>query len=424
MNVQITKIHQLQRSITLRYVIAVSLIALLSIAAFISMNSVIKGMDKSSYIVNVSGKQRMLSQYIALDAYRLHWHFASTMSDSEIQFIKRRLEKNAEEMARANELLAKGELPDGTVLPLSKAVKDIYFGELNLRYRVQQYTALVKLLSVLDDPKQQSAVLRDINLRSEGLLIDLNFLVQQHQFEGEISLQSIKDMKIGLLVVTLIVLLLEVLFIFHPMVRRIVELSESNADVVNNLEHLVELRTLHLEKANKQLEQLANHDALTGLRNRLNMEEDIEKVIMGAAKNSAEYAVLMLDIDWFKKINDQYGHDVGDFVLVEVSQILRSVIREGDHVYRAGGEEFVVLLNRLSYADAKDKAEVIRKSVAAYLFKIGDIEIRLTISCGLYHSAIIDAVDVKTLLKMTDNALYQAKQSGRNYISEVSTLAE
>ena len=413
------EIKQLKQSMTIRYLLAISLIAVFSIAAFMSMNVVINGMDKNMYLVNVSGKQRLLSQYIALDAYRVYAATQTKIEQEELLLIKKRLRKNLAEMSRANNMLSQGLLIDGRPVSLSPEIREMFFGELNIKFRVQQYLALVRLIMDLPEYEQKKIIILDIERFSSGLLNDLDKIVSQFQKEGEERLQKIKDTKFILLFLTLLVLLLEILFIFRPMVNRIVALSQMKESALEDLEKQVKLRTLHLEKMNKQLNQLAHHDALTGLRNRLNMEANIEEVLEASQKNGIEFAVLMLDLDWFKRVNDQYGHDVGDFVLRELAQILKQSVREGDHVYRAGGEEFVVLLNRISYQDAKQKAERIRQSVENYVFMANGVKLRKTISGGLYHSSLMNVSSVKELLKQADKALYRAKNSGRNVIMEV-----
>lgn len=415
------ELKRLHSNMTVRYLLAISLVALLSIAAFISMNTVIKGMDNSAYLVNVSGKQRMLSQYIALDAYRVYSADQHKLYESELTVVKSRLERNLAEMQRANKMLSKGLLQDGSKIALSPEINELYFGEPNLKYRVQQYLALVRLILVLPDYEQKMMIIRDIEFRSEGILNDLDKVVLQFQKEGEARLQSIRDTKFALLLLTLVVLLLEVLFIFRPMVRHIVALNKQKAETLDDLEYTVAIRTQNLREANKKLERLAHHDALTGLRNRLNLEADIERVILASAKNGAEFSVLMLDVDWFKKINDQYGHDAGDEVLKQAAKILLGCVREGDHVYRAGGEEFVILLNRISHVDATAKAEQIRSAVEKHPFIYRNIEIHKTLSGGLYHSTQFTVTDVKRVLKLADKALYQAKNEGRNRIIEVSS---
>lgn len=124
----------------------------------------------------------------------------------------------------------------------------------------------------------------------------------------------------------------------------------------------------------------------------------------------------MLDIDWFKKINDTYGHQVGDHVLKELSTLLSEAIRTEDSAYRTGGEEFVIILNRISKLDAIKKAEEIRHSVENYTFNCDGYIFNITISCGVYHSQCIEAQDVHEVMKLVDDALYKAKHLGRNRI--------
>ncbi len=174
-----------------------------------------------------------------------------------------------------------------------------------------------------------------------------------------------------------------------------------------------------LSDSNIKLHDLALNDPLTGLRNRLYLESDIQTVIENYKEHHAPYAVLMFDIDWFKEVNDTYGHDIGDLVLKELSAILKSSIREEDKVYRAGGEEFVVLLNRITYSATVKIAEKIRLLIQNYIFNVKGKKFNKTISVGLYHSSILEAKDVKHVLKLIDIALYKSKNDGRNRVTEV-----
>ena len=175
-----------------------------------------------------------------------------------------------------------------------------------------------------------------------------------------------------------------------------------------------------LKEQKNTLNHQAHHDVLTGLKNRLNLEHDIQVAIDTYQEYKAPYGALMFDIDWFKSVNDIYGHDVGDRVLIELSDILVSSVRQEDKVYRAGGEEFVILLKRISYKDIVKVAEKIRLVIEKHVFKVEDKEFSKTISGGLFHSSSCNAFDVKSVLKLIDNALYDSKASGRNRITIAS----
>lgn len=398
---------------------ALSIIAVLSVLAFMVLRTALQTSQSTAYIVNISGKQRMLSQHLALDMSRAHNY---SMQNTQMPvytkiLIQEAIKSHATQMLQNSHILTTGHLPDGTIISLSKEISDMYFGKTNLAARVEQYATIA--LQTLDNfnYKDIDKVKQTIDSYSEPLLVDLNQVVQQYQLEGEDNLHDIEDLEQLVLLFTIITLLLEVIFIFQPMVRQVVSLSQTNNTILQNLENTIELRTIHLEKANDKLKHLASHDPLTGLRNRFELEMHIEKAIHDFKKHSAPYAVLMFDIDWFKSVNDLYGHDTGDLVLIEFSTILSNLVREGDKVYRSGGEEFVILLNRINYDDSLKLAQKIRTSVERYIFKVNNKAFSKTVSCGLFHASLVVTSNVKEVLKLIDTALYASKTNGRNRVT-------
>jgi diguanylate cyclase (GGDEF)-like protein len=196
--------------------------------------------------------------------------------------------------------------------------------------------------------------------------------------------------------------------------------DDANDEIVKinaTLEQRIKERTKELKEAKDVAEKQAGTDPLTGLENRLHLENNIEKVIKYHILYNAPYSLLLFDIDWFKKVNDDHGHDMGDVVLKQVASILTNAVREEDKVYRIGGEEFVVLLKRIKNKHIYQVAEKIRKNIEQHLFVIGDKSINVTISGGLYHSSIGRVNDYHDLLKIVDQALYQSKENGRNQIT-------
>jgi diguanylate cyclase (GGDEF)-like protein len=160
---------------------------------------------------------------------------------------------------------------------------------------------------------------------------------------------------------------------------------------------------------------MAHHDALTGLPNRRLMQDRLNQAIMSARRKQRHVAVLFLDLDRFKVVNDTLGHESGDFILRDVAQRLNSCVREVDTVSREGGDEFVVILPDL---ERPDHARVVGDKILAELARPIDIsgqEIHVTPSIGISHYPN-DATDVQQLLKQADNAMYQAKDAGRNTI--------
>ena len=163
------------------------------------------------------------------------------------------------------------------------------------------------------------------------------------------------------------------------------------------------------------LQNQAIRDPLTALYNRRYFEDEVKKQILKAKAAGQPYSVLMLDADFFKKVNDTYGHKTGDKVLIELASKAEKALRDKDIVARYGGEEFVVFLPEINSAQAYKVADRLRQSIASIVIYSDDNqEVRFTVSIGVSSSEISDNVD--TLVKTADEALYKAKQGGRNRV--------
>jgi len=164
--------------------------------------------------------------------------------------------------------------------------------------------------------------------------------------------------------------------------------------------------------------EMAITDALTGLHNRRYMETHLEALVEQAVARSKPIAVLLLDIDFFKSINDSYGHDVGDEVLREFALRVRKAMRNIDLACRYGGEEFVIVMPETDMAVATLVAERLRRRIASELFAVqqGFRKLEVTISIGI---AAIGAPgdNAAAILKRADTALYRAKRDGRNRVA-------
>ena len=170
-----------------------------------------------------------------------------------------------------------------------------------------------------------------------------------------------------------------------------------------------------LKEERDRAEFMAKHDRLTGLPNRAMLEEHMQVAIAKARRNHTLAAVVFIDLDSFKAINDNFGHHVGDQLLVEVASCLKVHVREGDTVSRLGGDEFVVLIEDL--VDGTEVAAVIERvfgCVGRY-YRIGDYQTYVTWSGGvaIYPQ---DGADAQTLIKHADTAMYQAKGAGANQV--------
>jgi diguanylate cyclase (GGDEF)-like protein len=172
----------------------------------------------------------------------------------------------------------------------------------------------------------------------------------------------------------------------------------------NRLEELVVERT-------RKLQDMANLDPLTGIYNRRKFAEVLTYEIERSHRYQQSLSLVMCDLDYFKQINDQYGHQAGDKVLVSIAECLRQLLRKTDVFARWGGEEFIILLPHTNLDEAAQLAEKIRTSIA----EIGrDNGIKVTASFGV--SQFHPNEDEIALLKRVDDALYEGKHNGRNQV--------
>lgn len=180
---------------------------------------------------------------------------------------------------------------------------------------------------------------------------------------------------------------------------------------IRQLSEELDLERHALRQANKSLERLAHTDRLTNIPNRLRIEQVLANTINSAERYSNSLSILLFDIDHFKQINDTYGHDVGDDVLVSVATAVQDSLRPSDTVGRWGGEEFVVIAEQTDREAASQLAERLRQLIAA--LNISPVD-RVTVSIGV--AEWLPGMSEKQLVRCADQAMYIAKQSGRNRV--------
>ncbi len=182
-------------------------------------------------------------------------------------------------------------------------------------------------------------------------------------------------------------------------------------EINTSLETLVKVRTLQLENAYKDMEKLAITDTLTGISNRYAFNQALKKEISRSNRHNMIFSLLMLDMDHFKNINDTYGHDIGDSVLISMTEVVKASLREEDIFARIGGEEFMIILPETDKQTAFEIAERIRHRIETFSFKPHQT-ITLSIGISTYHKG----EDAEDVTKRADIALYKAKNSGRNIV--------
>lgn len=183
----------------------------------------------------------------------------------------------------------------------------------------------------------------------------------------------------------------------------------------DNLERAVAERTRELSEANARLERLAVTDGLTGLFNHRRFHEVLQAELLRAVRHKRPMGVLMVDVDFFKKVNDSLGHPAGDELLRRLAEVLARDLRQTDLIARYGGEEFAVVLPETTKAEAMQVAERMRSAVEAKLNGTDQWKQKITVSIGI-ATFPEDGTSGEGLLEAADQAMYLAKRSGRNRV--------
>ena len=194
--------------------------------------------------------------------------------------------------------------------------------------------------------------------------------------------------------------------------ERIFTVNIDNYDEKDNYFVLSLTDITELKEKSNLLEYQASHDPLTGLNNRNKFKEIYGKEIRRGFRYKNDLSLIIFDLDFFKNINDTHGHQIGDEVLKDISQVVLGNVREHDIVVRWGGEEFLILLPETSSEGSLNVAEKIRQTIEDKEFSSKNL--KMTASFGI--ASLKDGDDENTLLARTDEALYEAKRTGRNKV--------
>lgn len=204
---------------------------------------------------------------------------------------------------------------------------------------------------------------------------------------------------------------------FNQMADAIQQRESDLRQMTNKLEQTVEIRTAELREKTKILEELATTDHLTKAHNRRYFFEIAYYSIEHAKRYGEPVSIILFDADNFKTINDTYGHQAGDEVLIQLVKICQKIVRKSDIFARYGGEEFVILMPKTNKETAYKIAERLRTKIAKAALKHQYDPVTLTISLGIAHWSGQDDIGLDELVAKADKALYQAKQAGRNRTS-------
>lgn len=193
-------------------------------------------------------------------------------------------------------------------------------------------------------------------------------------------------------------------------------LAQLNATLIEerNIKQQLHQRSEELANRNRELNELAVRDGLTRAFRRGHIEAELRRLIKGLHRRHDNFCVLMMDIDFFKRINDQYGHAVGDEVLRRLAAVSQTQLRETDLFGRWGGEEFIVLMPQTTLDEAIMAAQRLRQAIAAMVFDVEGTTFQITISIGAAQLEPMESADA--VVARSDEALYAAKHAGRDCV--------
>ncbi len=166
----------------------------------------------------------------------------------------------------------------------------------------------------------------------------------------------------------------------------------------------------------EEIYRLTIIDGLTHTFNKRYLMEFVEREVVRAVRHHRPLSLAMIDIDWFKRINDDWGHLVGDFILRELARLIGDTVRREDLFARYGGEEFALVLVETDLTNAKAACERIRQMIQRHTFSFEDNDLHVTISCGVAECNTQKSSSVCDLIKQADDNLYEAKRAGRNRV--------
>ena len=374
-----------------RYIIGLLLIAALAVASTAFTYSSLSRQETDATIMQVASSQGPLSRQLATLAEESLTAVSPASLAAEMRSVRDQLEV-------AYRGLQSGDAGLGLPGDNSDAVDQLFLAVAGAAETLfASADAVIEALENGMPPSRASVE----TLTSSAALFDtaMGSVVFQYQVDAEQHVVDLKKTQYVLLSATLILLLVEGLFIFRPAVR---ELKQRWGE-----------RAAEREFDPEQLSYLARYDPLTGLINRTLFTDRLVGAVARARRDGGLVALMFLDVDNFKEVNDGYGHSTGDILLRQIAERLTGSVRESDTVARLGGDEFTVILE--GGHRVEDAGRVATKVLTALSapYRIGDHELHVTTSLGIAIYPV-DGEDAEELLKGADIAMYSAKAAGKN----------
>ncbi|MBN2829256.1 MAG: diguanylate cyclase [Candidatus Cloacimonetes bacterium] len=312
---------------------------------------------------------------------------------------------NKEQRSRLEELLQKQKLDEAKEKVQTVAKTKVEPKVTFIKDEKKEKELESKLKLTEEQIKEKESSMRSLMSK----LTDKENELYQQMISEQISEEKMKALRArnALLILFLVIVVVNMVLIIRSYVGKV----RSNNELLRAHE-VIKSKNFELTKAYDQIERISRIDPLTKVFNRRDMEEKMLDAVNLFEREMNPFSFLLLDIDLFKKINDTYGHDAGDYVLKTLAALLKTSLRKIDSICRWGGEEFLVLLNKTGEEGARVAAEKLRQAVEDFKFEYKDISFKITVTIG--YSTFNELREVHEVIKEADLALYEGKQNGRN----------
>lgn len=365
--------------ISVLYPLILAFIIVLALGTHSLIDQIESEQDGAAMVINTAGRQRMLSQRIAL--------FAGEFSRTGKPESRENLHEAIYTMQDQHNRLTNPDRGSAFEARLTAPLRTLYEEE-GLNHEVELFLSSAKQIASdqSEDVAQHLNIL--MGLASNSMLQKLDDAVAIYQTDSENELTNMHRVENGTFAILMLSLLVEALLIFRPLLQ-----------------------------LNHRLHAMAMTDELTGLPNRRYFMNGCQKHLSLSRSEYPTSALLLLDVDNFKAVNDQHGHDAGDIVLQNIARVLRDQARKMDLVGRLGGEEFGVLFTGLTAEQARDASKRLLEKVAQCNSRItSKLTLNVTMSGGL---TMLEHGDSLTeTLKRADILLYQAKSNGKAHVED------
>jgi diguanylate cyclase (GGDEF)-like protein len=373
-----------KRAMTLRYVAALVLVGICAVAGHVLTWQLQESGRHDAAIINLSGRHRMLTMRIARDVLLL----SRAVGAGEVDQASDSLSQSLGEMYQSHDRLLGLLASNGLLVRGGGQLSTTHKG---IEQRLLAFLDLAR--HVLGERGRNRDEVDLVQRTALFLGENLDQAVAAYQAASEQRVERLLQLDVAALVFLVLVLAGAGLAIFRPLVEEV----------------CLERETVHA--LNARLLRLATTDSLTGLHNRTRFMEVAPRELELSHRYAEPLSAIMLDIDHFKQVNDQHGHAAGDQVLSGLADLVRRNVRQTDHLFRWGGEEFLVLCPRAEAAEAAAVAEKLRGLAVQREFPGG---LRITASFGV--AELGEGESVEDLVRRADDALYEAKRAGRDRV--------